>query len=318
MLAAIIAAVDWSSLTRTPEKVAYYRDEVYFREGLSDLRELAGASFDEVLRRSALMIVRPEGLVAGKLIPVHDFLVENRFQVVAAEPLRFDRMLARELWRYQHTLASLDRLAVTDQMLLAGPALLLLLRGAGSGLPETVRLSSLKGASDPAGRPPGTLRERLHQPNRLFALVHCADEPADLVRELGMLLDAPRRRGAIRALVAGALPAGHRAVLAEALDRDAGGGRRLDPAESLARVRRQLANAGPAAGRALALLDRMAAGEPVSWREFSRELDRQPARLDTWDVALVGSSFIEYDELGRQKLLRGPDLAAWRSSPAVF
>ncbi|WP_431973605.1 nucleoside-diphosphate kinase [Micromonospora haikouensis] len=303
-----MTGIDWSLLTRTARKVELYRDEVYVREAWADLSEVAGEARQEVLFGSALLVVRPEGVRSGKLAPTVDFLSQRGFRIVATEPLRFDRMLARELWRYQHTLASLDRLAVVDQMLAVGPALLLLLRGPDSGVPATTALSRMKGASNPANRPPGTLRERLDQPNRLFALIHCADEPADLVRELGILVDSPTRRRLIRALVGGELAAVDAARLAEFRNVPVA---ELDVRAAWKRVSAEVAATGPAGREALRLLDGAADGSPIPWRRFLDELARLGVGPSTWDLALVGSSSIEYDEPGAVKLLGSPDLDAW-------
>jgi nucleoside diphosphate kinase len=304
-----VTAIDWSLLTKTARKVELYRDEVYVREAWADLCEVAGQAREAVLFGSALLVVRPEGIRSGKLVPTLDFLSHNGFRVVATEPIRFDRMLARELWRYQHTLASLDRLAVVDQMLAVGPALLLLLHGTDGDVPATTVLSKMKGASNPVGRPPATLRERLDQPNRLFALIHCADEPADLVRELGILVDSPARRRLIEALVDGELSAADAARLAEFRNAPIV---ELDAPAALERISAEVAAVGPAGHEALRLVDEVANGARIPWRHFMSELTRLEVSPSTWDLALVGSSSIEYDEPCAAKLLNSPDLDAWR------
>jgi hypothetical protein len=53
----------------------------------------------------------------------------------------------REWWRYQLTLATLDRLAVNELLLTGAPALLLVRDEKASPLPGTVRLTSLKGSA---------------------------------------------------------------------------------------------------------------------------------------------------------------------------
>ena len=115
---------------------------------------------------------------------------ENEFEIVAARSITFDRLLWRALWQYQLTSATLDRLGVSDRHLAAGPGLLLVLRSTdGHDLPATVRLTSLKGSATLEQQVRGTLRHRLGQANRVLSLLHVADEPADLVRELGVFFD---------------------------------------------------------------------------------------------------------------------------------
>jgi hypothetical protein len=55
--------------------------------------------------------------------------------------------------------------------------------------PASVRLTRDKGPTDPARRHPGQLRHLLGGSSYLLNHVHTADDPADTVRELGVLLD---------------------------------------------------------------------------------------------------------------------------------
>ncbi|WP_431973615.1 nucleoside-diphosphate kinase [Micromonospora haikouensis] len=300
-----MTTVDWPALSRIPEKIEYYRHDIYLREALAELTERFGADLPDVLWRSTLLLVRPEGLRSGRLPAVLEFLDHHGFAVVAARTVAFDRLQAREMWRYQHTLASIDRLAVTDQILVGNPSLVLLLRARTSGaLPASVELCTLKGPADPARRRPDTLRSLLDQPNLMFSLIHCADEPADLARELGIMFDSAARRELIAALDRQGLdPAGQAALDAAAAAPPVA--YTLD--DTLNRVRSALSGTAD-----LSLLDALVSGGHDSWRPLMREVDRTGSRVDPIDLAYIGTCFIEYDEPGARKLLGGPDVAAWR------
>ncbi|MFH8337107.1 hypothetical protein [Streptomyces sp. AM6-12] len=313
-----MATLDWSALTRSQTKRKLYARETYFREGLSDAEEVLAERLPAALRDGALLMLKPDGLAAGRLIPVLDYLGEHGFTVTAAREFRFQPFHWRELWRYQLTSATLDRLAVNELLLGAGPALLLLLRSeSGHPLPGTVRLSTLKGSATLEAQRPGTLRALLGQPNRVLSYVHVADEPADLLRELGLLVDAADRRALLDSLAGGAPTAEDQATLDRARERFAAPSRSLALADVLDRVTRAVEAAGPgrAADAARHRLARMARGERVEWRPFLADLAAAGAHPDRWDLAALGTYVIEYDEPGHPKMLTNPDPQSWVSAP---
>ncbi len=308
------------SLTRLPLKAELYQRETYFREGFSDAVESFGPAVGELLHRSALLMVKPDGLVAAKLRTVVEYLGEHDFEIVAAQPMSFTPHSWRELWRYQLTSATLDRLKVNEHVL-SRPALLLLLRsGEGHEVPGTVRLSGLKGSATLSAQRPGTLRSLLGQPNRVLSFIHVADEPADLVRELGLLCDRATRLRLLTALAEGRLSAEGRAVLDEELRRCDEGGLDLSPEPAVERVARAVRECpqadDPAAGWLLEQLAAMSRGERVAWRPFVRELERLDLELDHWDLAVLGTHFITYDEPGWAKVLENPPPGAWSTPMA--
>lgn len=318
-----IASLDWPSLTRIPTKRELYHRETYFREGLCDAEDVFGARLAELVRESALIMLKPDGLVAGKLGPVTDFLRQHGFSVAGVRELRFDGFRWRELWRYQLTSATFDRLLVNDLVLRSGPALLLLLRSEGErDLPATVRLSTLKGSATLSRQQPGTLRHLLGQPNRVLSHVHVADEPADLLRELGLLFDREERRTLLAGLAGGRLTGEDEQVLAGMLDRYGRPRHTLDAAGALERVTRAVKRhaAGGAdpcrAGRVIERLESMAGGGHVDWRAFQEDFGSLGVSVDRWDLAVLGTGFIVCDEPGFAKILGNPDPESWRQPPS--
>lgn len=315
----------WPHLTRDPAKRHFYHRETYFREGLSDAVDVFGEDFVARIGGCALLLLKPDGVVAGKLRPAWEFLQGHGFSVALAQEVFLDGHRWREMWRYQLTTATLDRLAVNECFLTAGPSLLLLLHGpAGDGLPATVRLAGLKGSADPLSRPPGTLRGALGQSNRVLSYVHAADEPTDLIRELGVLLGSVERRKALARLAAARpVPAGEQ-ELGQLLLRHGAVTRDLSSERALThvtqRVRTQMGGGEPADDSHLRLLDQlacMARGARIEWRTFRRDLAALGIRVDTWDLAILGADFTVHDEPEFPKALGGPDLEAWsRARPA--
>lgn len=305
-----------TDLTKIDRKAECYRRETYFRESLADAREVFGKELWDIVRDSALLMMKPDGLAAAKLPAVHSFLGEHGFHIVGAEPVRLDRLVWRELWRYQLTSATLDRLAVNAHLFTRGEALVLLLRSdPGHPEPATVRLSGLKGSATLSAQRPGTLRSRLGQPNRVLSFLHVADEPADLLRELGVLFDREDRVRAMQALGRGVLDESGGRSLEEALREAHAGGVGLEVADALKRVEEAVEACGPRRDGDLDRLRRdvrtMREGGRIDFRELSDALRRCDVEVDPWDLAVVATSFIRHDDPGEPKVIENPPPGAW-------
>ncbi|GAA1027506.1 MULTISPECIES: nucleoside-diphosphate kinase [Amycolatopsis] len=308
-MGAKIDETDWATLTRMPAKRTAYRRETYFREGARDVARFLGDRAAEVLRRHALLMVKPDGIAAGKVRPVLDWLTEQGFAVQAVQRPEFTGLVWREMWRYQLTSATVDRLALND-LIYVGSGLLLLLRDEQPGpMPATTRLASLKGSADLAQQKPGTLRALLRQHNRNFSYVHVADEPADLVRELGLLLDPAQRREALNGL-ASSEPTGL-PLLEEALAAEAAAVPQIFDADAAADAVADALKRSEHGNQALQLLERLRFGESVPWVEIAEAVAASGAEVHRWDLAAVGASLIECDEPGETKLIANPEPVLW-------
>jgi hypothetical protein len=306
------------SFTRIPLKAQLYARETYFREGLRDAIEVFGENAAAALRKAAILLVKPDGLASGKASTVVSFLRANDFSIVAVELASLDRLHWRELWRYQLTSATLDRLAIND-LVLRDQALLLMLRHNGDlDVPAAVWLSGLKGPSDISSQGAGCLRRLLAQPNRIFSFIHVADEPADVLRELAVMLDDATRWRVLSAFANGAISSADQNVLDETLATSDRTARALDIQVSLRRVEHALSIVGSgklstkaAKGQVLADLDLMRRGERILWHPFVHALAATGVRLDRWDLATLGANFIVYDEPGASKLIKAVDPKLW-------
>ncbi|WKX74003.1 nucleoside-diphosphate kinase [Streptomyces sp. XD-27] len=314
-----MGTVNWSTLTRMPVKAYHYELDTCFREGYGEVREAFGDRTTEILHRSALMLVKPDGMATGKLKVIRDFLQGHGFSIIGAELFHFNRHTGRELWRHQHTLATLDRLAVNDIVLQAGPSLLLLLRSHGDhAVPATVHLSSLKGKADITQQAADSLRSVIGRPNRLCSMIHCADEPADLVRELNLLADPEPRKRLLARLADGAPAAADEEILDHVLHSGEFGGTVLDRDAAVQRITQAVRDRaatrpelGEPAGRILTWLEGTDRGELLPWREFAPVLAGLGLDLDVWDVAMLGSSHIQEDEPDGIKVIGNPAPGSW-------
>jgi nucleoside diphosphate kinase len=293
-------------------KRTIYRRETYFREGLRDSGRVLGDRAAAVLHRHALLMVKPDGIAAGKVEPVLDYLTGQGFAVQGVRLPVFGGQLWREMWRYQLTSATIDRLALND-LIYVGACLVLLLRDRRPGpLPATMRLASLKGSADLTKQKPGTLRDLLGQHNRNFSYIHVADEPADLVRELGLLLDPAQRRAALTSLTADGPSQADTARLDEVLAAErAATAHRTFAADAATDAVLDALKRSERGERAVRLLERMRLGEPVGWIEVAEAVHESGAVVDRWDLATVGASLIVCDEPGEAKLIGSPDPDSW-------
>lgn len=310
----------WDSLTRSEGKARLYERETWFRESWRDICDVLGHEVPRFLDAAALVLIKPDGLAAGKASVIIDFVEAHGFDLIAVEVPTLTRHHWREMWRYQMTMATLDRLAVND-LVLCDRGLLLALRRRHSGdVPAAVHLTELKGPSDVSRQPAGCLRRLVGQPNRLLSMFHVADEPADLVRELAILLDRPSRRAVLDAYVRrGGLSAAGRQCLEAALGRSAVVTLRMDAAEALARVGAAINLAcergdGTANARRQLRsdLDRMHSGCHIDWLTFVDALQAASIDADRWDVVALGSTYIDYDEAGATRQVEAVDPDAWR------
>jgi hypothetical protein len=298
------------ALTRIPLKAQLYARETYYREGWASLVDGLGADAVEVLRTTALLMVKADGIAAGKVGIVVRFLRDNGFEIVAVETPPLAGFVWRELWRFQLTCATMDRLAV-NELVMRDRGLLLLLRDTRpDDIPSSVRLGILKGTADPATQSATCLRRLLGQPNRVLSYIHVADEPADVARELGILITAEQRRRVVAALRNTTTGQEDARRLEEISAMSAATSRSFDPQRALDRVEAVLRMAGDPT--VTDTISRMRRGERISWRPFAAALETTGITFDPWDLATLGTSFIVYDEPGTSKQIVGVEPGRWR------
>ena len=286
----------WTTLTRLPIKAELYAPECYFRESFADATRILTADRDRILRNSALMMIKPEGLAGGKGAAIIEFLQKHDFEIVATEKKRLDRITWREMWRYQLSAATLDRLAVNDLMMIEPALILLLSQDAHFNVPASVRLSALKGPSDIGVQPPNCLRRLLAQPNRMFSMFHVSDEPADVVRELGILFDGEGRTKAFHKFVGGVQCPADEWLLRTTLEHSASTARAFEAGRVLDGLEKAVQGSpAPLAERLASQVSQMRRGERIVWNELVSALNAAALELENWDLALIGATFIDHD-----------------------
>ncbi|BCJ73770.1 hypothetical protein CS0771_33140 [Catellatospora sp. IY07-71] len=313
----------WRTLTAQREKFDYFLADTHFRESWQLAVDVLGADAGWLMQRIALATIRPEGILGRKARDCVEALAQLQFEPVYAHRFRYDRLMIRELWRYQWNVASLDRLAVGERVHYRADALCLVLLDTELPLriPASSRLSRHKGSASPALRGPEHLRSRLGAPNRILVVLHCPDEPMDVVRELGVIFDREALRG-VYARLAERVAAGVRAdpepeisgLYAEfpAQELSVGAALRTLLAD-LTEAGRGGEGAGAAAARAADALRSAQRGRPLEWPRWCADL--HDAGLDpySWVATLVASQFVEHDVPGARCLLSRTGRALWQA-----
>jgi hypothetical protein len=333
-----------ASLSVIRSKRALFAVDTYFRDSWEDLCELPPDGIEPILRHHALLLLKPDAVVGRRLDAALAWLGEQG-TVVAAEPVRLDRHTARAMWQYQWNVASRDRRDLADLIAhgggehgrgehglgehgrgehpggeLGGNALVLIVRMPADVRPATVRLSAAKGPADPERREPWQLRHRLGNDNFLLNFVHTADEPADLVREIGVLFDAAERRRLYRHLLRGADATGTaQARIAELYERSPE--RDLTLAGLISRQYQRLdSRSGPAVRELAAALAATDAGLNADWRGLCDLAERAEVPLDRWDQVVLGTHLMVASEPGTAPILAGVPALEWdrRRDPAIL
>ncbi len=185
----------WRHLTSVARKRDCYRRDPHFREAMYDGVRILGDELFAALHSVALLAFKPEALAGRRVDAVLRFVTKHRFTPMCIVPLVFTRHIVRELWRYQWNAATIEKMELADRLNCALPTVMLLLRDdrLPRELPASVRLKTLKGSAVTAGRDVGSLRAAIAAPNRMITFVHAPDEPADVIRELGVFFDRPTR-----------------------------------------------------------------------------------------------------------------------------
>ncbi|GAA3679440.1 nucleoside-diphosphate kinase [Streptomyces iranensis] len=191
-------------LSREGRKREIYAGDPYYRDAWDDLTALLGTEWAvaDQLHRVAPMILKPDTVAIRGGARLLAAVRAAGFVPVAWSKFRFDRHVTRELWRYQLNVATRERIDVMDMIMPAAESLYILLRDtAESGIPATARLSDMKGPTRPEDREAHHLRWIAGAAQAsVLTYIHVADEPADILRELGVFFESSERKRLLAAL----------------------------------------------------------------------------------------------------------------------
>jgi hypothetical protein len=299
----------WRILTASREKRGLFEQDLYFREAWADAQATLGPDAAASLSSFALLCAKPDAVVGRRLRPMLDYAIEHGFMPVGVAGFVFDRHSMREIWRYDWHVYTVDRLRFSTIWYTSVPTVMFVLedRTPESGIPASVRLTSLKGNALASKRSPDDLRSRLSPPNQVLNFVHVTDEPADIVRELGILLESNARLEALRRIRDRRDGAIQASAAIEALYA-AHPGHDLDPQASLRRLRQAGVVDDGGAHRVEACLS---AGETMDWEMLCALVPSSAFAEHRWDFISIASAVVPR-ERPIEGLLRNPDIHDWR------
>jgi nucleoside diphosphate kinase len=280
-------------LSEIPNKATLYGIDTYFREGWEDLVTVAGEGATALAFEHSMMLVKPDALVSRRAGVVLDWLPVRGFSVVAAMPVSLGADQIKALWRYQWNCAPRIRKDAYMALFDASPSLLLVVRSRQDAhVSAAKRLANLKGPADPALQRRDDLRAWLGNATHLLSFVHAADEPADLARELAILLPVEARMALFARMRDGLeVPDQEVRALAASL------AERMPPhdlaaAPALERIEALTQDSAlePAERETVAALCRQArAGTGADWRVLFALLERRAVPFDPWDKITIAA-----------------------------
>lgn len=302
-------------LSRLPQKRLLYAVDTYFRESFEDLTRVADLSTERFCHDHALLLLKPDAVVARRLGAVLRWVIASGFTIVCADVVTIDRHGIRALWQYGLNAASRDRRDAADLYVTASDCLLLILALPGRPRAATLVLSEAKGPADPVGCRPGQLRHDIGSFNYQLNLVHTADEPADLLRELAVLCDHETRLTLYRRTLAGRDHTAEAFALVRRLEE-------ATPAVDL-RIERTLDDLASAAvgiathpaGKArigdppgpwpelMALIGCIRAGESRDWRRLVRLAEECGVPVSRWQRIVLATHLLDPYVPGATSLL---------------
>jgi Nucleoside diphosphate kinase len=305
--------------TAVPEKAAVYEGDRWYCAGRdSFVTHLRSAD----LRRFATITVKAEAVSSRQVETALRFLKDQEFEILAGRIVRFDASNVHQLWMYHWNVATPDRRALAQDLLSIGPALLLVVidRSSRQLVPASVRLSALKGPAYPDRRRPHHLRSMLGAQGRMLTFVHTADEPADVLRELGLLFSARDRDDLFREIAGGR---GDLDLVAELVSSlyDRHPERSMDPTRGYEALRHSLEAAeeaghprGVAARAALQVLDidQLRPGR-LAWRDLRDHTLAALPEIDLWDPILYATERVRHDQPGLEPDLRDGTVEDWEA-----
>lgn len=294
-------------LSDDPAKPQTYEDDVYYREAMVHIGALGSDQLRHMLSRTSFALFKPEAIVGRRFEDAFDYLHRRGFRPLGALPVSFDRHTLRGMWWYQLNSAPLAVLRVVDMTIREADHLFVPLvdmtADPRSGSAAR-RLSDCKGSKRDTGSGHDVLREALRCQTQCLNFVHVPDEPADLVRELGVLFDFHRLPAALAMLTGDAVPAGLAERVTEAYQSHPW--HPLDLERSVALLRRAAAAADHEAPvRALLRALRAPATEhdPLRLIEW---LDGADLELPRWDRIVVAAHLASAERAHKEPLIGPP------------
>lgn len=177
-------------LTLQAEKILAYEDDFVPDQAWRAIWREWGEIAPEFFFGYSFLLLKPETLARRLALTAIDFIVDRGLVPVAIASVPVQRSAAHHIWRFQWNAATTDRVELTNLVNAQSNSLLILLRDMHPGpVPAAVKLWRMKGSAHAHRRTGEHIRTALGMHNRMLGFVHTPDEPADLIRELAIILE---------------------------------------------------------------------------------------------------------------------------------
>lgn len=290
----------------------------YFRDAWDDMLERWGAEETiDRLRTLASVIYRPDALVVRGVRRGLNATRALGFVPIAGATFRYNRFTTREGWRYQLNIATRERIDVMDMIMPATDSLYLMMKHTSPDerLPASTYLSSQKGPSLPEHREPHHLRALIGEAQvSVLTYLHISDEPADLIRELGVFFDRPQRMEILNAIEVDQDFSPTLEPLIEQLYREIPP-HQLDFTETIDRVtqmviEKQRSAHHPRLVTLLDLCEDIRRGVSRDWKRLLDLLDGSGITIDHWDRVAIAATLAE-KHFNEENLISDVSLTDW-------
>ena len=192
-------------------KIYRYAQESYFQESWYDFDEQMSACNKNItdVDDFTFIVFKPDAAPVRCVSKTINYLRNIGLVPVYYSAFTFDRLLMRELWRYELNLASKDRYPLIDQLLTAGKSVFVLLKRYNSvgnstgldGLSASQLVKIVKGPSCISKRKPSDLRSYINAKDANLNHIHSPDETLDVIREIGVLFTQKERSKIIKCIL---------------------------------------------------------------------------------------------------------------------
>lgn len=303
-------------LTVQRRKADLYASEFVADEAWQALLDTFGAALPEFVYGYTFLIIKPEAIARRLTDVALQFVLRQGYIPIAHTQVVIGRAAANAIWRFQWNAATPDRVRLTHRVNAKANSLFVLLRGpTDAAVPGSVKLWALKGSAHPERRAPHHLRTWMQMHNRMLGFVHCPDEPADLVRELGILFDYEQLRPFLEACAREHASDRHELRRSITALEDTSEQHSVHPAEVLQRLA-QTGSIPAAMQQAIAQRTKMSLGE------LRAAFSAAAVDPDSWDALTVCAELICHDRDGVGPLLDARSMSdvfdTWSSQGATI
>ena len=155
---------------------------------LRKIASMLGIQVD-ALHNVSMLLLKPECQYGFSPSNWVQLVNEAGFRHTKGIRFQWSPNLANAIWRYEPLVAG-DQASDYVELWANGPGYAAIFtRSKVDSDPETVAMTHLKGRSTPTLQRSGTIRKIIEQDLLLLTYIHTCDEPLDMVRELGLILD---------------------------------------------------------------------------------------------------------------------------------